>query len=444
MQTNLFPNKDNLIRPDPVARFAITWIMMLPLAYFASSGAFWFLSVSNNSDLSQMDDAINGASNPTTNIAIAAIIFAIAFAVMVPHTRRVFLKAYTEKVFICLALLALLSSFWSQFPSKTVQYALCLIACTLFAFFLNQRFTHCQFLQVMFLFGWICMGFSFVLIFFFPAYGIDHTMSSIDGWRGMYSQKNACAGMTVTLLPIALNLPVASSLGRLSQGLYVVLSIVLIVGSQSATGKLLLVCLIADTIMLKNLQKLQQKDRFALSFFAALICLPFGLIAFIYFDRISNLLGKDPSLTGRTNIWAAAMTSILKKPLTGYGYMAFSRGLSGESANIALATHWTSVTLQSGFLDTWLTVGLAGILLIAYSLVRALRHASSVFFMAKNSFVIWCISTIFLVLGASIGETGTLLAPNSLVWILYIVACVGLSDVAIRSRMGGLHEEPVG
>ncbi|WP_049558612.1 O-antigen ligase family protein, partial [Limnoraphis robusta] len=76
--------------------------------------------------------------------------------------------------------------------------------------------------------------------------------------------------------------------------------------------------------------------------------------------ELLGLIGKDPSLTGRTDLWAWAREMIDKRPWLGYGYTAFWQGLDGGSAYIIRAARWPVPYSHNGILDLWLDIGLLG------------------------------------------------------------------------------------
>ena len=49
-------------------------------------------------------------------------------------------------------------------------------------------------------------------------------------------------------------------------------------------------------------------------------------------DVVTADVGKDATLTGRTDLWNVAITMIARRPWLGYGYGGFWRGWTGESA----------------------------------------------------------------------------------------------------------------
>jgi O-antigen ligase len=101
----------------------------------------------------------------------------------------------------------------------------------------------------------------------------------------------------------------------------------------------------------------------------------------VAFPAIAALLAPlpDPSFTGRTDIWRLALEAIGKRPLTGYGYNVFWDSgaaylVAGATDTAALVSH-----AHSGFLDTALSAGLPGLLLVVlWAGVAPLRHISAI------------------------------------------------------------------
>ena len=160
--------------------------------------------------------------------------------------------------------------------------------------------------------------------------------------------------------------------------------------------------------------------------------LPLVIIGLSYFKEIMYLLGKDPTLTGRTRIWSAVVLSAMKRPLLGYGYRAFWTGLQGESGNVLMANGWSFAQGHNGFLEVWVGLGAVGVAVVLYSLVKSFRNALPCI-SARNFYLSWCVCIVLLIAVHAMDEQ-TLAAPNNLAWILYIVASIGLADGARRIR----------
>jgi exopolysaccharide production protein ExoQ len=99
-------------------------------------------------------------------------------------------------------------------------------------------------------------------------------------------------------------------------------------------------------------------------------------------DAALTLLGRDSTLTGRTQLWHECMVSILKRPMLGYGFDAFWRGMIGESARVTLAVHWLVPTAHNGALQLWLDLGAVGLTLFVVAF--AVYTAKSLRFYLSN------------------------------------------------------------
>lgn len=112
------------------------------------------------------------------------------------------------------------------------------------------------------------------------------------------------------------------------------------------------------------------------------ICLSMGCALVLLFfavndDLILEILGKDATLTGRTQIWQYAIDNIGEKPLFGWGYAAFWVPGNPAAGQIAEAVNWEVPNAHNGLLEFLLGVGAVGsslfLLLWARNLVMAVR-----------------------------------------------------------------------
>jgi O-antigen ligase len=99
---------------------------------------------------------------------------------------------------------------------------------------------------------------------------------------------------------------------------------------------------------------------------------PAIIAAMVFQDEFMEMIGKDPSLTGRTEIWAWAIFNIHLKPLLGWGYLAFWTRQNPAAMQIADALHWEAPQAHNGLLEMLLFVGLVGTSYIVFLWGRAL------------------------------------------------------------------------
>lgn len=421
---------------QPVSHLAASWVLMIPLMYF--SGGFWLRNFRDNNALggfSSLANAPQTIDNAVTPIFVLAIVLALIF----PKIKSIVHDCGNHMIFAALAALAVLSCLWSQSPFSSLEYSLWLAVNTLFAFYLYRRFSPERLIRLLLMLGWICLFLSIVLALFFPQYGVSKEFSGVKGWKGIYLQKNPCAEMTIIFLSGAFFAPAVTLLSKVSRVIYIGLSVFLIMMTQSVTGKVGLACLLGYVIAMWMSKRLKSKDRIVVLPLGVAIILVLIIACNPYLRGITYLLGKDTTISGRTGIWKAAMASVMKHPFIGYGYHAFWTGLQGESANVLLANHWAVGGAHNGCLELWLQLGAAGLGLFLYSVVRAFQNAVFCFRDKKSSHLAWYACIVFLITAMSIDEAMGIAAANNLPWIMFIVACVGLSEEARRIRSEAHH-----
>lgn len=155
---------------------------------------------------------------------------------------------------------------------------------------------------------------------------------------------------------------------------------------------------------------------------------------------ILDVLGKDASLSGRIPLWQSTIVSAAKRPLLGYGYAAFWRGMQGESLIIFLTIHFEIYQAQNGIIELWLELGAVGVLLMTGTFVSALRDALTCLQRGPSPVANWYIGLIVLTIAYNIDET-FLLSVHSIPWLMYIVACAGLAAEADKVRSGATRRD---
>lgn len=429
------PDTSASLTEHPV-RLVVTWVLLIPLLYF--SDGLWFQNRFVGYELGTYAPL---AHQPTGEATVTALI-AYALLLIPVSSRAMHLIPLLKRnlVFVAMSCMAVVSCVWSQSAKETLEWSICLVVNTLLAFYLYERFQPKALIKLMLILGWSCLMLSISLALFFPDYGIQ-ALGGTGAWKGVYGHKNVCAIMTVSLLSGAFFESSGGVLCTVAKAIYVGLSLFLIVMTQSAAGELAAVFVLLYVIGGVILARLSSKDAVAIVPTAILLVGIALVMAMGRFAEVMHLIGKDPTLTGRTDIWGHAARSIAKRPLFGYGYRAFWKGLNGESANILLPARWAVGEAHNGFLNVWLELGVVGLGLVFYSIVKAFRDAIVCFRARKGCDPAYrwflCIVLITIIKDLDAEE---FMIPNNLIWILYIVACVGLSEGARESRIAEFGE----
>jgi O-antigen ligase len=296
---------------------------------------------------------------------------------------------------------------------------------TLFAIYLYVRYPKDSLL--LFLTGGaaICLVLSLLAVIFMPSLGTDPYQQ--DAWRGLFSQRNNCATVCTLFFALAVHLKPTSIGERMLRFLVIALAILFIVMSGSRTGWILSLLALVLTYTFDIVGRMPGTDRAATKAALFGVSLVGGVLLYLNFSGALAVLGKDPTLTQRTAIWASVIPSVLKHPFLGYGFGAFWSGLNGESMQTILVTGWMEGQAQNGYLDVLLQLGLLGFCPLVWLFIRALIKGGSASASGGRTQMMK-VSTVLLVLVLveNIGET-SFLDPYGLLWLYSLLAILVLT-----------------
>jgi len=147
-------------------------------------------------------------------------------------------------------------------------------------------------------------------------------------------------------------------------------------------------------------------------------------------SAVSNALGRGDKLSGRTDIWAAAIAAA-GNPIIGTGFESFWNANAHEVArSLALKGFLDMpdlVSAHNGYIEVYLDLGWVGVSLITLILISGYRHASRAF---QRDPKLGSLMLAYIATGTfySITEVGfRVLTPS---WIFLLLAVVTSSGVA--------------
>jgi len=105
---------------------------------------------------------------------------------------------------------------------------------------------------------------------------------------------------------------------------------------------------------------------------AVVVVIGAGLLIATETDTFFALLGKDATLTGRTEIWSGIMQQMSEHPWRGFGYGAVwdDPSFTGPKAWIGYQAHFIPADAHSGWLELYIALGLGGVILFALFLLQ--------------------------------------------------------------------------
>ena len=325
-----------------------------------------------------------------------------------------------------LAIWAVSSILWSQDPLLTGRRALPFVFATAFGMFLALRYPQDRLLNLLQITFAVLASWSAVLAVGFPAIGLDASTGHGGDWQGVFTQKNACGRAMV--------FAIAAVMARRHFSFSSAACFLLFAGELMMSGSRGAWLLGAATVAALLVFRFSCRfDRASRSFFLAMLaCLAVTAcaIAVLDFGNLAPLLGRDATLTGRTAIWHEVWLSILHRPALGYGFSAFWRGAQGASWSVVVALHFVLFHAHNGFLEVWLELGAAGLLLLAAGYVRAAVLLWPELRAGRYREAAWPGVVLLLIALYDIDEN-TLLSFNGLFWVLYTGALTRIELLAV-------------
>jgi O-antigen ligase len=92
--------------------------------------------------------------------------------------------------------------------------------------------------------------------------------------------------------------------------------------------------------------------------------------------EVAALLGRDPTFSGRTHIWARLLEE-RTNPLFGVGFSSF--WLGERVARLSASYHYELNEAHNGYLEMYLNAGLIGVALLLFFLYSSFRRAQAQF-----------------------------------------------------------------
>jgi exopolysaccharide production protein ExoQ len=415
-----------------------TWVLSAILLVFASFYGFSFERGSLNSFTGVDAQALQAddTGRDTLIKAQASIMYLLSVACIVPFIKPVWKQVKRNALIFSVLGWAILSVLWSDMPSTSAFNSLRMAINLALVIFLFERYSANDIQKLIMLVGSIAATGSVFLVFVLPQYGLQSRgVQALGAWEGIFGQKNLCGlEMLILLLP-AFFVKLTGPYARVLRGSYIATVLVIIAMTHSAGAWVVGSLCLAFVAFLKLVVHMPRKDAVAVVIVLAGAGALIGVLAYSNYDTLMYALGKDPTMTGRTALWAGLSHLAMRRPVIGYGYTAFWQGITkGPSRSLALEMGWLGLAgAENGVLEMWLELGIVGVLLYVAIFLRAVKDGLYCIGRGASPAVLWYVSILFYVVATNI-EGGLLLAPSNLACILPFVAFVGLRREARRMR----------
>lgn len=356
-----------------------------------------------------------------------AFIYVIVAIRAAKNYRAIVEAARANKFLVALVFFALLSALWSVDAGLTIRRGMALLGTTLFGVDFAVRYSVRDQLRLLAIaLGGIILV-SVILQLFFRGEVPTVDMAYPDAWVGLFDQKNVFARIVVLATMVSLTSVRRSPGGLLTAILSILAAIGLIVETQSMTSFLALGCMLVILVLAPTL-RWSAGIRRSLQVLGALIAAPTLVFLVRYRAAVTEMMGRNSSLTGRVQIWALSLASIALKPILGYGYSAFWTG-SAEALRIDAAINWTVPHAHNAYIELALEMGLVGLGLYLIAYFVAFKRAAAYMRVDRENSSKWPLVYLCFVLLHSFTESHFVVG-NSIYWMLFVAAACSVSQPA--------------
>jgi O-antigen ligase len=285
----------------------------------------------------------------------------------------------TNWLFGLFILYSLASISWSIVVGRSIHTAYVMVGASLTGAVLSVIYSPKQLLKTLLSFTIITGAISLALVIIFPQVGIHQEDYLAKTWHGVFTHKNYLG----SLMALGNGLSLISfgwSRGKRDlfiNTLFYLLTLLLIVGSRSATGLILWAVLNGLSLLyfgwIKWYSRLQgKKVIYTVGLLTAGVLL--GLISLF---TVSSLMGRSLNLTGRVPLWLNLLKHVVSShPWFGYGletvwYFRSFQVWAGKTSGWAII----AVNGHSGYMDILIYLGVVGLAILCVVLAQGFSRA---------------------------------------------------------------------
>jgi O-antigen ligase len=306
-------------------------------------------------------------SNPS-NVVLTVACLAILGILSLVRLRSLLTAIKQNPLVVATVVLVLASVAWSYDPGLSLRRAGTYSIGALLALYLVARLDFEAIVRLLALSTVVPAVASFVYALGWPDFAIMQSPEVAGSLRGVYAHKNQIANVMALGFMLQLYLALTTRRRLWHLGL-AALHAGLVVAAHSASFTVSL----ALIVMLLGFHMLVRFNRqlAALAGLAGvMVVLGLGVGALEDPDAFFALLGRDATLTGRTELWPELPAIIAEHLWLGWGYAAFWQADNPVVVALWDAVRWQPPHAHNGFFEIAIDFGLVGLALALVMLAR--------------------------------------------------------------------------
>ena len=310
--------------------------------------------------------------NPRNQIIFGSLYF-LALICLLPKSRLVLSFIKNEKFLSLFILWSLLSVFWSDYPVVSFKRWAQLIGNIIVLLAAIVHFSSVDdALRYFKLIFYVFMPLNLLAVLFIP----DAIQWHFPAWRGITAHKNHLGQVSLmSLIFWTYSFYQGNMRNRAIAVIYMCLSLILLMGSRSATAILTTVMLFFIVVLVAANRHIFRpvvgpllSSLFFTAFFIFLI--PIFYLGLDLFMSFPELFGKDATFSGRTDLWATIFDGIKTHLLNGCGFGGFWVVGSTPVESLYSIFTWLPNQAHMGYLDIINETGIIGFVILTLMLIN--------------------------------------------------------------------------
>lgn len=370
--------------------------------------------------MTSFDPTVGGASS-VGNIKLqltSGLIYLSVMFLILARVERFLSFCKNNLILIVFLLVPLFSVFWSIAPDVTARRGVALVGTSLFAMYIAFALPVERVIRILAVVYAVTASGSLVVIGALPEYGTHQYGDYAGLWRGLYTQKNEF-GATMAMAAIVIFLcPKYTYYERMLGRFFVVLCVFLMLMSESRAAWISFACVgfLALAIWRAGGRGSKTNVKVFLSVVTGIVI---GFVVIKNANTLLEFIGKDPTLSGRTDVWALALDRAEDRPVLGFGYRAY--WIEGNKARLMPEESWAD-NINHGhntYLDLFVELGYLGVVAFAITLGFLVYKILSRIKYSNDYINIWAVSGLCFILVRGAAES-TILQHADINWVLFV------------------------
>lgn len=358
--------------------------------------------------------------------------FASATLLIVLRPKSILRTALLGWPIVTLIALGLFSSFWASDPWIALQNGIVIAGLTFFGFYIGSRYSTRELIDL--------LSTLFLLIAILSIVNSALGNGGMDAggyWRGVLGDKNVFGALVAVGAVVWAVKALRKGGMRLISMVCTILMTTLVLLSSSATSLVMVILMICVLSAIYAAQRIRGLGTIFLA--TASLAGAATLVWYnILYSRILDLLGREGTFTGRTQLWQFGLELAQEQWLLGYGLAS----VWGEFGMLSYTTQmrevgWIPQHAHNGYIDLWLQFGIMGVLLFAVSLLQVLPSCLRILQRGPSDSLFLPLMLVFIVVFNLVESA--LMTHFEVLWIIYVAIYTQLRT--LRQTCFSIHSE---